>query len=256
MSKNKSCPTTKFYESMIEKFKTGFSKSAEAHKCRVSNFLGRISEKTYKKLQKDEKSQEELGRGLKEEISIMFADIRGFTSRTETMEPDRIITLLDLFIPEMLHIIINRHSGMVDKLLGDGIMALYGHPFDSSEKTSQALLAATDMQQAASAMGTVLEFMDYAPIQIGVGINTGEVLICEVGSNNYRETTVIGSPVNLAAKMEDVAGAGEIVIPEGAAQKLDQENSGLVQFLSEKPEKRYDQKVFDFNWIQYLERTA
>jgi len=212
-----------------------------------------MSDKIYTRASKDKELQEELSRGIVKEITIMFADIRGFTRRTETMPPEQIVTLLDLFMPEMLHIIMERHKGMVDKLLGDGIMALYGHPYKTGSSTLQALLSAVDMQQASSAMATVLELMDLEPIEIGVGINTGEVLICEVGGEKYREQTVIGAPVNFAAKMEDIAGEGEIIMPESALKLVESESETAVKYFEKKEQDKYDVNLFSFNWINYLE---
>jgi class 3 adenylate cyclase len=76
-------------------------------------------------------------------IKIGPVDNHGFTTQAAMMHPDRIVRLLDLIIPEMLNIIIERHKGMVDKLLGDGIMAVYGHPYQTGEEIIQAIYSAT-----------------------------------------------------------------------------------------------------------------
>ena len=248
------CPSTKLFKKLKINFTMEWEKSeADCNReCIIEKFSGRISNKVFKKLEKDTEMQDDLSRGVSKDISILFADIRGFTSRTANMAPDKIVKMLDLFIPEMIHIIVERHKGMVDKLLGDGIMALFGHPYQTEMDAIQAIYSAIDMQQAASAMGEVLEIMGYDPIEIGVGINTGQVLICELGTESYRETTVIGSPVNTAAKMEDIALANEIVIPETTLTDIDSQKSDLVSYFERKPDNIHKIDSYYFDWIRYL----
>jgi class 3 adenylate cyclase len=250
------CPTTKFYN----KLKTRFQKKWEEFEeipleecaCPMKLFQGKLSSKLFKKLKSDKKTRTDISRGVMKPLTIMFADIRNFTHRTENMPPEKIINLLDLFIPEMLHIIMERHKGMVDKLLGDGIMALYGHPYSTGEEIIQALYSAVDMNQAAAAMAAVLEIMDYEPIEIGVGINTGNVLICEIGSRGYKESTVIGAPVNLAAKMEDIALANEIVLPGTALTEVENLRPFLMSFFEKKQSSGPTNDVYNFDWVRFL----
>ncbi len=253
MKKECGCPVTVLYDDFMKKFKKGWEKAENTNKkCELSQFAGRISEKVFKKLEKDTKTKDEIGRGTVKELSVLFADIRGFTTRTADMSPDKIVTLLDLFIPEMLNIIMERHKGMIDKLLGDGIMALFGHPYQTGNETIQAIYSAVDMQQAAAAMGTVLKLMDYEPIEIGVGINTGPVLLCQVGGKNYKETTVIGAPVNLAAKMEDIALSHEIVLPENSVLIVEKQKPELMEYFEKKPERKHGVDAYNFDWIKFL----
>ena len=263
------CPKTKLFNKLSEKFKKGMENHVEQQcshvkdhlknkgdhshkKCSMDHFAGKIDNTIYSRLEEDVRTREELARGITRELSIQFTDIRGFTARTAEMAPENILTILDLFIPEMLHIIIDRHRGMVDKLLGDGIMALYGHPYSTGSETLQALYAAIDMQQAASAMGAVLELMDIKPIEIGIGINTGSVLICEVGDERYRESTVIGSPVNLAAKMEEVAKANEIVMPQSVLPSLERQKPDITRYFHKNNNTNQNIETLNFDWTAFL----
>lgn len=250
---NAQCPTTALYSNFKKKFIKGIEKfeSMHKHSCQMSCFTGKISEKVFRKFEKDSGYREELKRGITKNLSIMFTDIRGFTTRTSMMHPERIVQLLDLFIPEMLNIIIERHRGMVDKLLGDGIMAVYGHPYSSGDELIQAMYSAVDMQQAASAMETVLKLSGYEPVEIGVGINYGEVLICEVGNDAYRESTVIGAPVNVAAKMEDIAGAHEIALPADLLPEIERLRPRMIPYFSDRG-LQHGVAAVNFDWAAYI----
>ncbi|MFH1888069.1 MAG: adenylate/guanylate cyclase domain-containing protein [Pseudomonadota bacterium] len=226
----------------------------EKHTCPMEWFKGRLADHTVRKLERDNKTQEDIRRGVVKNLAILFADIRGFTTTTADMAPERIVELLDLFVPEMLNIIVNRHSGMVDKLLGDGIMALYGHPYQTGREIVQALHSAVDMQQAAAALGNVLKIAGYEPVTIGVGINCGPVLVCEVGNDTYRENTVIGAPVNLAAKMEDAALAHEITLPARALETVEKVKPEILKFFGTR-RAAHGVEVAVLDWRQYLENN-
>ena len=260
------CPTTLFFLKLAARFDERLKKIREQEKktctvfgkpagslCPMNYLRGRVAERTYKKLEKDAAFQEDIRRGVIKNLAIMFADIRGFTRRTASMPPERIVTLLDLIVPEMISIIIGRHHGMVDKLLGDGIMAVFGHAekADGSEVV-RAVHSAIDMQQAAAALHKVLSLAGFEPVQIGVGINCGDVLVCEVGDDRYRESTVIGAPVNLAAKMEDLAGPGEIALPRSALACVEAARPVMLPFFNDGPTAGGEPAVI-LDWISYLE---
>lgn len=259
------CPATRMFLQMREKFRERMAKKLEQPKkdcvfkswantpiCPINYLKGKIAERTYQKAEQDQALSEDLRRGVVKDLAIMFADIRGFTTRTAEMPPDRIVTLLDLFVPEMFNIIINRHGGMVDKLLGDGIMAVYGHPYQTGHEVVKAIHSAIDMQQAAAALEQALTIAGYDPVEIGVGINYGKVLICEVGDERYRESTVIGAPVNMAAKMEDVAAASEIVLPETSLPAVEAVRPIMLRYFSERG-KKSGVTAMSFDWIRYIE---
>src|SRR3972149_7488514 len=105
------CPTTAIYKKLKAKFADGMALIEEKRpaQCAMSCFAGRMKDKTFKKLAQEDKYRDEISRGLTQDLSVLFVDIRGFSSRTASMPPDRLIRLPDLFIPEMLDIIIERH---------------------------------------------------------------------------------------------------------------------------------------------------
>lgn len=248
------CPATKMFNGFKAKFSKALSVLEEKHKgqCAITQFKGKMRDKIFKRLEKDNEFREAIGRGIVKDLSILFVDIRGFSARTATMPPEQIVRLLDLFIPEMLSIIVERHKGTVDKLLGDGIMALYGHPYSTGEEIIQAIHSAVDMQQVTAAMAEALSVNGYEPIEIGVGINCGEVLICEVGDERYREATVIGAPVNLAAKMEDVAEAHEIAFPRNIMPVIEKLKPDMTGYFEDKG-RVHDVDVITLDWVKYIE---
>ncbi len=262
----KECPATRFFHRISARFEERLALARAGEKkpcsllgrdvkslCPITYLKGRIAERTYKRLEKDAAFQEDIRRGVVKNLAILFADIRGFTRRTASMPPERIVTLLDLIVPEMLDIIIARHSGMVDKLLGDGIMAVFGHPEPAGgQEAVRAVHSAIDMQQAAAALQKVLSIAGFDPVEIGVGINCGDVLLCEVGDSRYRESTVIGAPVNLAAKMEDAAGPGEILIPGPAIASIEAARPGMVRHFKDGPLVGGVPSL-TLDWVAYLE---
>jgi len=248
------CPRTLLFNLLKKKFSKALENgdcSLTHQGCETSLYAGKVCPDTMKRLESDEQTRQDVSRGIVQDVSILFADIRNFTARTAEMPPERIVQLLDLFIPEMLHII-KKNRGMADKLLGDGVMARFGHPYRTGQETLQALYAAIDMQQAAFAMGDVLRHMDYEPISIGVGINTGEALICTVGDESYREVTVIGAPVNIASKMEDEARADEIVLTEQAMEYVLADRPEMREFFAGKSDLKHGQTAYSFEWAEYL----
>jgi class 3 adenylate cyclase len=247
------CPATTMFNRLRAKFSERWSSPEKEPQdiCPISCFTGKVSEKILMKLDTDKGYRQEIRNGLIKELSILFVDIRDFSTRTAKMPPERIVTLLNMFIPEMLNVILEKYQGTVDKLLGDGILAVYGHPYESGEDIVRAIYSAIDMQQVSAAMAEVLSLSGMEPIEIGIGVNCGEVLICEIGDERYREVTVIGAPVNIAAKMEDVAGHGEIVLPKDALPIIEKLKPKLADYFDGKGH-HHGVDVVSLNWTDYI----
>lgn len=146
-------------------------------------------------------------------VTIMFADIRSFTAISEKMVPEDVVYMLNEYFTIMVEIIF-KNNGVLDKFVGDQLMAVFGHISGEGRGAKHALLAALEMQQAIDALMEKRK-EKYLPIfQTGIGINTGEVLIGNVGSENRMDYTVIGDTVNAAARLEEQAQGGEIIIGE------------------------------------------
>jgi adenylate cyclase len=157
--------------------------------------------------------------GEKRPITILFSDIRGFTSMAEAMPPDTIAQLLTDYFTEMVDVVFE-HGGTLDKFIGDAIMALWGAPIAHADDPDRALRAAIAMQRAVEALNAKSASRGRPPVHIGIGINHGEVFAGNIGSHRRLEYTVIGDAVNIAARLCTNAGPGQILVTEAFRQAL------------------------------------
>lgn len=134
------------------------------------------------------------------QIAILFADIRGFTSFSETVLPYDVIYVLNRYFRKMGRVI-NRYGGMINNYMGDGLMALFGME-DSQQAAEQAVRAALEMLEAMETFNSHLEMLYHQKLKIGVGIHYGSVVIGEVGASDNKRVTAIGDAVNLASRIE------------------------------------------------------
>lgn len=142
----------------------------------------------------------ELG-GEEVEATILFSDVRDFTSISESHSPQAIIRLLNDYLTEM-NAIIEAHHGVVDKYIGDAIMALFGAPLRHPDSAGNALRTALDMLDALEAINNRRKQRGEVPVSIGIGINTGSVVAGNMGSMSRLNYTVLGDAVNLASRLE------------------------------------------------------
>jgi adenylate cyclase len=133
--------------------------------------------------------------------TVLFADIRRFSLMSETMTPRNTVSMLNEFFTEMVEVIFTR-GGMLDKYMGDGLMAIFGAPIVGSADADNALYVANDMVRALGLFNARRAERGFEPIEIGIGLATGEVLAGSVGASKRMEYTAIGNNVNLAARLE------------------------------------------------------
>lgn len=151
--------------------------------------------------------------GEKRPITILFSDIRGFTTMSESMSPDEIARLLSDYFTEMVEVIFE-HGGTLDKFIGDAMMALWGAPIAHGDDPDRALRAAVAMQAALARLNERWAAEGRPTIDVGIGINYGEVFAGNIGSHRRLEYTVIGDSVNIAARLCSRANAGDILVTE------------------------------------------
>lgn len=145
--------------------------------------------------------------------TMLFTDIRGFTSRSETMRAEDIVQMLNDYFERMVEIVF-RFEGTLDKFVGDEIMALFGAPVSGRDDHVRAVKCALAMLDELRNFNNERESMGLPSFEIGVGINTGEVVAGYIGSSKAMQYTVIGAPVNLAARLCSAAKGMQILLSE------------------------------------------
>ncbi len=152
-------------------------------------------------------------------VTVMFADIRSFTAISEHMEPEDVVAMLNEYFTIMTDILF-KHNGMLDKFVGDQIMAVFGHISNEKSGAVSAVKAALEMQKATAILMKKRAEKSLPVFDVGIGINTGSAILASVGSENRKDYTVIGDTVNIASRFEKHASGWEIVIGERTSQYL------------------------------------
>jgi adenylate cyclase len=141
--------------------------------------------------------------GARREMTVLFADIRGFTTFTERGRAEDIVQQLNEYFTSMVEVVF-RHGGTVDKFVGDMVMALFGAPLDDEEHADHAVAAALDMLTALDGLNAGWASEGRPTLDIGVGINSGDMVAGNIGSDTIMSYTVIGDGVNLGARIESL----------------------------------------------------
>jgi adenylate cyclase len=157
--------------------------------------------------------------GRKERLTMFFSDVRGFTSMSEKMEPQEVQQLLSEYFTEMTGILF-KYEGTLDKFMGDAIMAFFGNPVPQPDQAKRAVLMSLDMQDAIARLNQKLTAEGRRTIGVGMGINTGDVTVGNLGSKDFLDYTVIGDAVNLACRLEENAKAGEIIVTQATYDEV------------------------------------
>ena len=155
------------------------------------------------------------------EVSILFSDIRGFTKMSQDVPPEAIASFLNNKYFSPMGEIAYKHNGTVDKHIGDSIMVVFGSPVAHSDDAVRAVRSAIAMQQKAKEIDGSLDNQDGLRLKIGIGISTGKVFSGILGSLRKKEFTSIGMAVNIAARLESMAGEGEILINKNTFKKIE-----------------------------------
>jgi adenylate cyclase len=174
----------------------------DREKRKVKRLFGRyVSKDVYEQLLQDP-SRAELGGGRRE-MSVLFSDIRGFTTVTEKGDPEALVAQLNEYFSRMVEIVF-RHGGTVDKFVGDMVMALFGAPLDDGEHAEHAVRAAVDMVRELGELNRKWAAEGRPQLDIGIGVNSGEMIAGNIGSSSIMSYTVIGDNVNLGSRLESL----------------------------------------------------
>ncbi|MFO1310927.1 MAG: adenylate/guanylate cyclase domain-containing protein [Burkholderiales bacterium] len=183
--------------------------------------LGRVFERfvspEVKEKLVDGAPSENLIRGESREITCLFCDIRNFTSRSEMRDPHQLFADLNEFFVVVIDAVLST-GGMLNKFIGDAVMAVFGAPVDQPDHAASAVHCALAIQQGVDALNRS-RFKDM-PIGVGIGINTGRAAAGCVGTDERMEYTVLGDVVNVAARLEAIANAGEILVGNETREQM------------------------------------
>ncbi|MGZ3236819.1 MAG: CHASE2 domain-containing protein [Burkholderiaceae bacterium] len=157
--------------------------------------------------------------GELKELTIMFADVRDFTTISESLEPNELREFINIYLTAMSENIRDSHQGTLDKYIGDCVMAFWGAPVSFPDHATRAVASALLMQQTAAKLN--LEFLarSWPPLKIGIGLNTGPVRVGDMGSKIRRAYTVMGDAVNLSSRLEGITKIYGVGIVVGEATK-------------------------------------
>jgi len=146
-------------------------------------------------------------------VSILMADLRGFSSSAETLSPTRTLQLLNLFIGRMTGIILS-FEGTIDEVLGDALLVIFGAPLEKPDHADRAIACALAMQNEVIHLNRELRALDLPEVQMGVGINSGEVIVGNIGSSKRLKYGVVGRNVNLTARIESFTVGFQTLVSE------------------------------------------
>ncbi|MBD0269779.1 MAG: adenylate/guanylate cyclase domain-containing protein, partial [Cyanobacteria bacterium Co-bin8] len=139
--------------------------------------------------------------GERREVTVLFSDIRGYTTLTENLEADKVVEMLNAYFETMVEAVFN-FEGTLDKFIGDALMAVFGAPLPLKNHAWAAVQSALDMRQRLVRFNTERVLQNQPEIRIGIGISSGEVVSGNIGSQRKMEYTVIGDGVNLSSRLE------------------------------------------------------
>lgn len=157
--------------------------------------------------------------GQQIEAVVMFADIRGFTSLSERIPPQAVVKMLNQFFDKMVPVV-KKYDGVVDKFIGDNLMAVWGVPYATPQAEEKSLKAAVEILEEVKKINADLNAQYGINIGIGIGLNTGPVIAGSIGTSEYMQYTVIGDVVNSAQRAESNAKAQQILISEAFYNKV------------------------------------
>jgi adenylate cyclase len=155
--------------------------------------------------------------GERRKVTVLVSDLRGFSAISEEFSPEDVVKILNLYLESMTDII-HYYKGTINDFMGDGILVMFGAPISREDDSQRAIACAMAMQLAMVQVNKKNQEMNLPILEMGIGINTGEVIAGNIGSQKRAEYTVIGSHVNLAARIESYTVGGQVFISEHTYQ--------------------------------------
>ncbi|MCL5125844.1 MAG: PAS domain-containing protein, partial [Deltaproteobacteria bacterium] len=156
------------------------------------------------------------------EISILVSDLRGFTKLTESMDSRKVLEILNRYLEVMTDIIF-RYSGTIDEFTGDGILVFFGAPRRFSDHSRRAALCAIEMQKAMKPLNEDNIKLGLPELSMGIGINSGELVVGNIGSNRRKKYGAVGSPINVAFRVQTKTRGGDILVTSSVHERVSNE---------------------------------
>lgn len=162
-----------------------------------------------------------LSGGERRHMSVLFSDLRGFTSLSEGLAPEKLVEVLNTYLESMTRIVFDER-GVLDKYIGDAVMAFWNAPFDQPDHAARAVRAAIQMRDRLQSMNREGVFPPEVELKVGVGVNTGDMVVGNIGSEIRYDYTVIGDSVNLASRTEGLCKeyGVPIIVTQGTHKEL------------------------------------
>ncbi len=197
-----------------------FTKMTEGLKDRdrIKDTFGRYLTQEVVKRLLDSKDGLKLGGEIRE-LSIMMSDLRGFTALSSTMSPEQVIKFLNRYLGKMVEIILDHH-GIIDEIIGDGILAFFGAPEALPNHPELAVACALKMQLAMAEINVQNEADGLPHLEMGVAVNTGEVVVGNIGSEKRAKYGAVGAQVNFTGRVESFTVGGQVLISNGSYERL------------------------------------
>ncbi len=188
--------------------------------------------------------------GVKKDIAVLFVDIRGFTSLSESLDPEQIVEILNQYLT-LAAVAVFKYNGTLDKFIGDAAMAVFNSPTNLEDYEYRAVCAAWELLSSASELNNFCQKQYGKQVTFGIGIQCGEAVIGNIGCESRMDYTAIGDTVNTAARLEGIAAPGQILISEEMNERL----KGRIQtnFAGEykKKKKKHNVKVYALKGIWF-----
>jgi class 3 adenylate cyclase/HAMP domain-containing protein len=184
----------------------------------IRDTFGRyVTQEVVKRLLEDRDALE-MG-GKTQELSILMSDLRGFTALTADMHPEQVIIFLNRYLGKMIEILLD-HRAIIDEIIGDGILAFFGAPEPMEDHPRQAVACALAMQTAMDEINRLNEAEGLPHLQMGIAVNTGLVVVGNIGSEKRAKYSVVGSEVNFTGRMESFSVGGQVLISQTTYERL------------------------------------
>lgn len=185
---------------------------------RIKDTFGRYLTQEVVKRLLDSKDGLKLGGEIRD-ISIMMSDLRGFTALTSTMSPEQVIKFLNRYLGKMVDIILD-HRGIIDEIIGDGILAFFGAPETLENHPELAVTCALKMQIAMEEINAQNEADGLPHLEMGIAVNTGDVVVGNIGSEKRAKYGAVGAQVNFTGRVESFTVGGQVLISHGTYERL------------------------------------